>query len=84
MIPVSSHDSSTDLGRLDDIAPTHVLDAENDDVGPSSCEVDVTGPPAASAGPTAVTRCCPPTGISYMINTTVVVGTYRWHFSKQR
>jgi len=56
------------------MAPTHVLVAENDDVGPSSCVVDVTGPPALSAGPTAGTCCCPATRLSdYSLN---VVETY--------
>jgi len=49
------HNTSTDLDRLDDNPPMHVLDAGNDDVVPSSCEVDVTGPPAWSAAATAVT-----------------------------
>ena len=46
---------STDLGLLDARPTMHVLDAENEDVGASSCEVDVTGPPALSAVATAVT-----------------------------
>ena len=69
---VSHYDICTDLGRFEEMAPTHVLDAGNDDVGASSCEVDVTGPPALSAGPTAVTCCCPATGITYTIDRDVV------------